>query len=248
MNADSQALHGPLRELTRARRHWRWRAVYHHRNDSAAFTALLTDPDASLARASVVYKDDPVATVWGLNLEGRRLVIKRYNRRGFWDSLRRYHRASRASAAWRHAWELIGCELPTPTPLAFIEESNWGLAGRCYLITEALVGPHARKYFADCQDPEQIASAARRVARVIRGLWAAGFVHGDLKDTNLILTPEGPFLIDLDGVQEYPPGSQRRERQRRERQRFLRNWQGQPELRALFEGLLPDQSHSNVES
>lgn len=240
MTPISQASSGPLRELTRSRGGWSWRAVYHRDYHSQTFTALLTDPDASLPRASVIYKDDRVATVWGLTVDGRRLVIKRHNRRGLWWALRRWRRPSRAALAWKNGWELRGCELPTPTPAAFIEETRRGLAARSYLFTEAVPGPHARAFFAGASGADEIDSAARRIARMIRGLWSAGFVHGDLKDTNVILSPEGPYLIDLDGMKQYPPGLPGRRRRHRDRARFLRNWRNQPALRDLFETLLPD--------
>ena len=240
MNSLSQAQQGPLRELSRERGGWRWRAVYHRDYHSPAFTALLTDPDASLLRATTIYKDDAIATVWGIGLDGRRLVIKRHNPRGPWFALRHWGKPSRAARAWQNGWELLGCELPTPTPAAFIEETRWGLPGRCYLLTEAVPGPHARAFFAADADAGETTSAARRIARLLRGLWAAGFVHNDLKDTNVILTPEGPHLIDLDALREYPPGRWRRYRRRRDRNRFLRNWRRQPTLRRLFAELLPE--------
>jgi len=240
MNPAPQAEQGPLRELSRERRGWRWRAVYHRDYHSPEFTALLTDLDASWGGAATVYKDDRVATVWGLTVDGRRLVIKRHNPRGAWFALRHWNKPSRAARAWQNGWELLGCELPTPTPVAFVEETRRGLPGRCYLITEAVPGPHARSFFANGTDADERVSAARRVARLLRGLWAAGFVHNDLKDTNLILTPEGPCLIDLDALREYPPGRWARYRRRRDRARFLHNWRHQPALRRLFDELLPD--------
>ena len=59
-------------------------------------------------------------------------------------------------------------------------------------------------------------------------LWRAGYSHGDLKATNILIANGNPVLIDLDATQHHRSRFFTRRGITRDLRRFLRNWQDEP--------------------
>ena len=76
------------------------------------------------------------------------------------------------------------------------------------------------------------ATVVAEVIELFRALQAAELTHGDMKATNFLVCGSGEstgvFLIDLDGMGEGSAGLGR------DIQRFLVNWDNQPEVREPF--------------
>ena len=68
-------------------------------------------------------------------------------------------------------------------------------------------GPKLRDYLADPDTSKaQKTEVIDRVFTILTQLELHRITHGDLKHVNLIVTPEGPTLIDLDSLKTHKTG------------------------------------------
>lgn len=204
--------------------------------DSDCLRALLADPDRCMVmNDAAMLKDGNTSTVVGVEACGLSLVIKRYNVKHLWHWLRRALRQTRAANSWRNAHWLQMLGVATATPIAFIEERRGPLRGRSYFLMQSVDGTRADAYFSDARIPNELKQAqAKLLLKQFDRLANAGLVHGDYKATNFVIGEHGPLLLDLDAL--YRPGTAAafRDGLRRDLRRFLRNWQDQPSVLALF--------------
>ena len=190
-------------------------------------------PEASEA----LLKDGNSQTVWSGRLEGRGVVVKRYNPRGLLQILRRTLGGSRAARAWRNAHWLRACHIPTPVPWAMIEERRHGLLVRSWLITEQAPGQPAQRVIGEGVGESRLLP----LVEVVRAFADLGLVHGDMKASNFILGDQGVQVIDLDSLRWPRWRWLRRRGVRADRERFLRNWT--PALARRFRALLSGGGH-----
>jgi tRNA A-37 threonylcarbamoyl transferase component Bud32 len=134
-------------------------------------------------------------------------VIKRYNPKGLLHSLRHSLKRSRARRGWLNAHRLLFLGIPTPRPVAFIEEYSGWLLKRAWLITELAPGPKLRDYLVNPEITKaQKTVIIDKVFIILNQLEDNRITHGDLKHVNLIITPDGPTLIDLDSLKIHRTG------------------------------------------
>jgi len=169
--------------------HWKW----HVR--SAALTPdiekVLSDPDQFIENARAL-KQGRSSTV----AAAQELVLKRYNFKKPLNLLKDLLRGSRGRRGFRKAYHLELCGVPTARVIATADVRVLGLPTRSYVLMEEITpGAHAGIWKGDeC-------TAARKLGRLIASLHAEGFIHRDLKETNLLFDAKGdPHLIDLDGL------------------------------------------------
>lgn len=138
--------------------------------------------------------------------------VKEVESAGFWQNLKDLFQRPRARRAWHAANALLVRGLPTPRPLALVEERRWGLLRRSYLITEHL--QRASTLAAHMHDRFVMGNAGGAEIREIEGklaetlamLYAESIYHSDLKATNILvgIDPERVLVFhfaDLDGIQ-----------------------------------------------
>ena len=208
------------------------------REQEAELTPLLADPDAAL-EAGHLYKTGGAATVARIELNGRPLVLKRYNIKSRLHGLKRFWRPSRAWHSWveGHRLELLG--IATPRPLAVIERRWCWLRGRAYLLTEYCGGPDLIARFApyvESAPPEtELAALDRLFAALIR----ERISHGDFKGHNLFWDEGRWSLIDLDAMRQHRRQASFARAYARDRARFLRNWPAESQLHRLLDQRLP---------
>ncbi len=180
------------------------------REEEPGLQPLLADPDAFIGKGHV-YKTGGAATVARVEANGRPLVIKRYNIKGWVHWLKRFWRPSRAWASWREGNRLEFLGIATPRPLAMLERRWCWLRGPAYLITDYLGGQDIIARFKPYLDqseggglpPESdLAALDRLFAALIR----ERISHGDLKGHNLFWQDQGEggqwALIDLDAMRK----------------------------------------------
>ena len=165
-------------------------------------------------------------------MDGRTLVIKRYNIKGFAHWLKRFWRPSRAWHSWREGNRLAFLGIATPKPLAVLEKRFLWLRSRAYLVTEHLPGPDIIERFAPYVEsgeaPEaELAALDELFAELIR----ERISHGDFKGHNLFWHHDRWALIDLDSMCQHGSASSFAPAYARDRARFMRNW---PESSALY--------------
>jgi hypothetical protein len=132
-----------------------------------------------------------------------------YLKRDPLDSLKAFFAGSRARRACLNGEELIERGFNTPTMLALGEKTVAGFATDNFLITEYLpdsMGIYSliKSQFSlplKHEDIQLKRSTLRNLGRYIGALHAKGFVHGDLRMDNIIVTELNPdkvkfYLID----------------------------------------------------
>lgn len=214
-------------------------ALYRETEATPALLALLADPDASLEQAdSRMLKAGRTCTVWLTRAAGRALVVKRYNYPASWRNLLRCWRPSRAKISWENAHRLLHYDIATAAPVALIEERR-GWRRRAYFITDWVAGEDGRGFFAGQHAGTAVEqTAVLAVAELFARLAAHQISHGDMKSTNIIFTPQGPLLIDLDALHEHRCRWLFQRRQRRDLNRFLANWRDDTRIHTLLTAAL----------
>ncbi|MGF0242249.1 lipopolysaccharide kinase InaA family protein [Rhodococcus sp. IEGM1300] len=202
------------------------------RDEEAAMLPVLEQADALLDQGHL-YKTGGAASVGKVEIDGRLLVIKRYNIKGFAHWLKRFWRPSRAWHSWREGNRLAFLGIATPKPLALLERRFLWLRNRAYLITEYLPGPDIIERFAPYVEngnaPEvELAALDHLFAELIR----ERISHGDFKGHNLFWHQDRWSLIDLDSMCQHGPAGSFASAYARDRARFMRNW---PEGSALYQ-------------
>lgn len=124
---------------------------------------------------TTILKAGRTCTVARIQVNGKDLLVKRYNIKGFWHGLARALQASRASHCWYNAHLLQFNGIATPEPIAILEE-RWGwLRRRAYFVTEYVVGELASHYCDKASIAEQ-ALALKRILAVLHLYKACVFI------------------------------------------------------------------------
>ncbi|KTB76012.1 lipopolysaccharide kinase InaA family protein [Pseudomonas syringae] len=209
------------------------------RDEEATLLPVLEQADALLDKGHL-YKTGGAASVGRVDVNGRTLVIKRYNIKNFTHWLKRFWRPSRAWHSWRESNRLRFLGIATPKPLAVQEQRFLGLRSKAWLVTEFLDGPDIIERFApyvqsgDAPETELLA-LDQLFAQLIR----ERISHGDLKGHNLFWHKDRWALIDLDAMQQHGSQSSFASAYARDRARFMRNWPTDSALHQLLEQRLP---------
>jgi tRNA A-37 threonylcarbamoyl transferase component Bud32 len=199
-------------------------------DDGKNLDRILRDPDLAMTSGKTL-KEGNTATVKEIEVNGRKLVIKRYNIKSIFHGLRKALFTSRARRSWYNAHLMSFFEIPGAKPVALLEK-RWGpFCLTSYYITESVSGPDAREFFA------QSAYATEHItqlADIVVELQRCQIRHGDLKATNFIMAESSPVLIDLDSMKQYKSNRGFNRIKDRDMERFMANWQTQPALRDAF--------------
>lgn len=137
------------------------------------------------------------------------LIVKRYAVRGAKDWLKYSFRASRAAAEWRAGRALAAAGVPTAVPLAKAERRRFVLRDAALVVPEIpgalqLSEYVARHFGSGVDGVPRRAALFDQLARIVRRMHDAGFVHRDLHGANVLVS--GPaaapslHVIDLHSV------------------------------------------------
>lgn len=164
--------------------------------------------DLDRAPGVEVVKRNLVRTVLRVPLaSGVRVIVKRYAVNGALDWLKYAVLPSRALAEWTMGRGLAAAGIPTALPLAMAERRTAVLSDAALVTREIPDALHLNAYVAaHCAEPDDPRRAALYddLARIVRRMHDAGFVHHDLHGGNVLVSgaPESPRLcvIDLHSV------------------------------------------------
>lgn len=190
----------------------------------------------ALIDAGDVLKHDRTTTVAKASLEGRAVIVKRYNARNQWHRLNRSVRRSRASRSWRLSYKFAKAGLNVAQPLIMLEQRASLLRRTAYFVSEFLPGDEVIELLPSLATSQQ-ADLAATLKVAFQQMSDAKLSHGDLKASNLIWNEGRLFFIDLDAAQQHKNQLSWRMAHAKDRARFLKNWQGDQELLSVFEAL-----------
>jgi tRNA A-37 threonylcarbamoyl transferase component Bud32 len=214
------------------------------RDEEAAIAPVLEQADALLDQGHL-FKTGGAASVGRVVADGRTLIIKRYNIKGFAHWLKRFWRPSRAWHAWREGHRLAFLGIATPKPLALLEKRFLWLRRGAYLVTEYLPGPDIIERFAPyVETGEAPETELLALDRLFADLIRERISHGDFKGHNLFWQHDRWALIDLDSMCQHRTQASFAQAYARDRARFMRNW---PEDSALYR-VIDERLPKNVES
>lgn len=169
--------------------------------DESAANDLASRLDEVMERGQILKRGN-TCTVCRVEIAGRDAVIKRYNHKGWWHSLRHTLKGSRARKCWQHGYRLAWAGIPTPLPLAFIETMNGPLVRQSYLVYEYVPGTSLREFLLQAPEADR-QQAVEKARAVIESLGRLGVSHNDLKLNNFLVNGEGLHLIDLDSMKHH---------------------------------------------
>lgn len=220
------------------RRSWRRRMVCSRPDYSAPMQIFLGNPDPVMEKGRLL-KDGNTATVALVEVDGVRLVAKRYNIKNVGHLLKRCLRPTRAHRSWKNAHHLGHIQVATPRPVAFLERRFGPFRLTAYFISEFVPGPDAH---ALLHAPEADEKQARRTAAAFRPILqdlADHMVsHGDLKATNFIGAKDRLWVVDLDAMQSHRSAARFHLAFERDLKRLIRNWDDLPATEEIFRRML----------
>lgn len=143
---------------------------------------------------------------------GKPVHVKQVESPGLWQNFKDIFQKPRGRRAWHAANALTVRAIPTPRPLALVEETRACLVKRCWLITEYLESaPTLAEYVHEnfvMREPDTAAtdSLLRKFAAALAALYREEIYHSDLKASNILVkTGQGGvpefYFTDLDGIQ-----------------------------------------------
>lgn len=201
---------------------------------------LLRRPDELMAGGEML-KDGNSATVVKINIDGRDLVVKRYNIKNFSHALRRCLRPSRAFISWKMGQRLSWWRIATPKPVAMLEKRSLGLRSTAYFISEYVAGSSADYCFRRPDLPAaELEKWLQQFANLLTRLRNLGLSHGDFKATNFLCGSDSRlYLLDLDAMRSWSrPESGFKVAVSRDYRRLLANWQNLPEIELSFQKIV----------
>ncbi len=198
---------------------------YDPRYASDTLERVLRDPDATLTGTTPI-KHDGTTTVWEITIDLHRCIIKRYNRKTPVHGIRRFFQRSRAQNCWLQSQALTSIGVAVAPPIAWVQKTTLGLKRGSWLISKRVDGDDCHKTIESHEEDSNLLLA--NIVNTLVKLWRAGYSHGDLKATNILIANGNPVLIDLDATQHHRSRFFTRRGITRDLRRFLRNWQDEP--------------------
>ncbi len=203
---------------------------------------MLAHPDAIFEQPGAqIIKQDVKTTLATTSFGGARYVIKRYNCKSPLHRLRLAFSTSRAEHSFWAAQQFTRIGIVTTLPVAWVQETSWGLRGRSWFVYEHTDDAIRADDLSDESDPEQSDQMLGTMVRNLVRMREHGFSHGDMKPPNYLITASRVVMIDLDGVRQHKHAEACQQALARDVARWTRWWDQddpQPGIRKKSRALL----------
>ncbi len=151
-----------------------------------------------------ILKDSNTSFVSVINWDGREVVVKKYNHKGLFHSLRTTIKGSRAKKSWQNSHILKEIKIPVPKPFAYIVRRRNGVVWESYFISEFVNGKNLYdfmrdKNITDTQKDEMVG----QIMVMLKQMGKYNIGHSDLKHSNILIIGGKPLLIDIDAVRVF---------------------------------------------
>ena len=163
---------------------------------------IFDNPDASLCSESTpVLQNNFKSRIGIIEVNGKKLVIKRHNFKSRWQRFKRYFRRTKSSRSWYYSKLLKNNNVSIPQPVAYIEKRFGPFRGISYFLYEYVEGIQGEEYFRQLShSPEKAASAMASILDTIDAIQSLHLIHGDIRLANFIFNGKKLYLIDFDDV------------------------------------------------
>ncbi|MCF8066986.1 MAG: hypothetical protein K9L30_00220 [Desulfobacterales bacterium] len=163
---------------------------------------LLNDPDLFLDREDTnIIQNNFKSKLGIIQLDGKKIVIKRHNYKSAWHRFKRYFRKTRAGRNWYFTKFLLANGIWVPAPVAYVEKRIGCLRGMSYFMYEYIDGITGEAYFKNIiNDHAKIEHAIDLVIILMNKIKDLHLIHGDLRMSNLIFKNDKICLLDLDDI------------------------------------------------
>ena len=208
------------------------------RAEEEILAPLLNNPDQYIEKGRFI-KGFGTTNVADSIVNGKHILLKRYNIKNIKHRLSRFWRPTRGWRSWQEGFRLLALGIPTAKPLALIEERHLWMRGRAWLVTEYLNGPDLLLHFKQYEQSVPPEAELLALDDLFASLITARISHGDLKGTNLFWINNQWVLIDLDAVKQHPCKTSFKHAYQKDRARFLRNWPKESPLYKCLDERLP---------
>lgn len=195
---------------------------------------LCANPNHFMKNGTLL-KAGNTATVVKAELNGKPVIIKRYNIKNWRHALSRAWRPTRAEHSWLYAhWlELAGIE--SMKPIALIEKRFGGWRSTAYFAGSWIEGVDLLSIGQQRQLTDSELASLRTLLEIMRD---ALLSHGDFKANNLLLRENNIALIDLDAMREHSNKRSWRKAFERDLARLLRNWPSDSAIVSQLQSLI----------
>lgn len=155
----------------------------------------------TLIDAGQINKSDKTSTVSMVRFDDADIVIKRYNNKGFFYSLRNSLRPSRAKKSLQKSLILRKLGFHTPVPLGYLVERKNLLYNRSYFIMEYCEFETLHQAFKKYTSKDaRWHDIVEWLLELMENLALHRITHGDLKSSNVYVTEDGVGILDLDAM------------------------------------------------
>jgi len=210
--------------------------------DTPQFKFELEQISQDKSHKEAILKEDVRTSIWRANYRYRALLVKRYNTQGIWHAIRRSFRKSRANNCRVMVSLYTRAGIFTAPNVAVIQEWLGPFKLRSWFISEYIEGTLLVHYMANQTKtshprPELDALKANTV-NLFQSLRAKQLSHGDLKASNIILSENRLYLIDLDAARAHKNQYSFLRAHQKDQARFMKNWVSNAYAQQLFEPLI----------
>jgi tRNA A-37 threonylcarbamoyl transferase component Bud32 len=169
---------------------------------SPEMQTFLSNPNGYIEKNTIqFFKNGPgdTTTVAVAAFGDNKFVIKRYNPKGFWHSVKRMLRPSRALRSWKNSHYLEQCDIRTPKPVGVLMERFGPIRQTTYFIMKYVDGLRGWDVFRkDSKHKDSWKIILENIAGLLMKLKEARITHDDFHHNNMIFVNNIPILIDLD--------------------------------------------------
>jgi len=164
--------------------------------------AFLRDPETFLQTQPVTYlkyQSGEPTTVAIVEVDDRRLVLKRYNVKGFWHGLKRLLQRNRAWRSWKNSLYLEKLGIATPRAVAVVMKQGGAIRREAYFLAEHVAGLSGHDvFYKKNYSADELKKIIGHIGKLLTRLYAARVSHDDFHHNNMVFLDGVPVLLDLD--------------------------------------------------
>lgn len=140
--------------------------------------------------------------------------------------------------AWNNIFLLRSLGIPTLEPVLLLEQRFLRFPGESFLVTREITGDNLSVYL-EKNNGEIAEFQLEALRQMFATFYAQRLIHGDLNEDNIMITADGPIILDLDKLSKPTTAEQFHASFAHERDRFLRKLLPWPAGRERIAGTFP---------